>query len=205
MKSYLRKRWHDWRTKKSVFSKVTDLLFVLLVIAMLIPASRREIRLLAARITAFSPKAIQEDQQESLSADTYNWTIFDLDGNRIPFNHFQGQAIFLNFWATWCAPCIAEMPDIQALYDQFGDEAAFVLVSDEKPERIRDFMESRGFDMPVYLRRGGAPPDFASRTIPITFVIAPDGRIVIRKTGVAKWNSSSMQSLMRELIDQSGT
>lgn len=203
MKSYLRKRWHDWRTKKSLFSKITDLLFILLVIAMLIPASRREIRLVAARLTASSPKAIHEEKQEVVSEQTYNWTLYDLEGNKVPFRQFRGQAIFLNFWASWCAPCIAEKPEIQALYDQFGSEAAFVLVSDESPERIRQFMETRGFDMPVYIRRGGAPPDFASGTIPVSFVIAPDGRIVIRKTGASKWNSSSMQSLMRELIDQS--
>ncbi len=56
--------------------------------------------------------------------------------------------------------------------------------------------------MPVYIRRGGVPADLASGSIPVTFVISPDGQIVIRKTGVAKWNSNMMQELMRELIAQ---
>jgi thiol-disulfide isomerase/thioredoxin len=202
MKSYLRKRWNDYWTKKSWFSKITDLLFVLFVIAMLMPFSRQVIRITASNLLAFSPKTIAEEKQPSLSASTYNWVFYDLDGHAVPFSTFRGKAVFLNFWATWCAPCIAEMPDIQQLYDQFGDRVAFILISDESPERISSFMEGRGFDMPVYVRRGGAPDDFASRSIPTTFVISPQGQVVIRKTGVAKWNSNRMQQLMESLIPE---
>lgn len=202
MKHYIRKRWNDYWTKKSWFSKISDLIFVLFIIAMLVPASRKAIRITASRILASSPKSIADDKQLSLAASTYDWLVYDMDGKAIPLSNFRGKAIFLNFWATWCAPCIAEMPDIQELYDQFGEEAAFLLVSDEDPERIHNFMKNRGFDMPVYIRRGGVPADLASGSIPVTFVISPDGQIIIRKTGVAKWNSNKMQDLMRELIAQ---
>ncbi len=203
MNHYIRKRFNDYWQKKSWFTKITDLFFVLLVIAMIIPSSRQAIRMTASRLMASSPKTISEDRQQLISASTYNWVFYDLEGNAVSYADFRGKAIFLNFWATWCAPCIAEMPDIQDLYDQFGDQAAFLLVSDEKPERIQAFMERRGFDMPVYIRRGGVPADFASGSIPVTFVISPEGQIIIRKTGVAKWNSNSMQELMRELIGRS--
>lgn len=202
MNNYIRKRFNDYWQKKSWFTKVTDLFFVLLVIAMLIPASRQAIRMTASRLLASSPKTLAEDRQQLLSQSTYNWVFYDLDGNAVSFADFRGKAVFLNFWATWCAPCIAEMPDIRDLYDQFGSEAAFFLISDEQPERIRNFMERRGFDMPVYIRRGGVPADFSSGSIPVTFVISPEGQIVIRKTGVAKWNSNTMQELMRELISR---
>jgi thiol-disulfide isomerase/thioredoxin len=202
MKHYIRKRWNDYWTKKSWFSKISDLIFILFIIAMLIPVSRKAIRITASRILASSPKSIADDKQLSLAASTYDWVVYDMDGKAVPISNFRGQAIFLNFWATWCAPCIAEMPDIQELYDQFGEEAAFLLVSDEDPARIQNFINNRGFDMPVYTRRGGVPADFASGSIPVTFVVSPDGQIVIRKTGVAKWNSNKMQELMRELIAQ---
>jgi thiol-disulfide isomerase/thioredoxin len=202
MKHYIRKRWNDYWTKKSWFSKISDLFFVLFIIAMLIPTSRKAIRIAASNILASSPKSIAADKQLSLAASTYDWLVYDMEGRAIPFSNFRGQTIFLNFWATWCAPCIAEMPDIQKLYDQFGDEAAFLLVSDEDPARILNFMKKRGFDMPVYIRRGGVPSDLASGSIPVTFVISPKGQIVIRKTGVAKWNSNKMQDLMHELIAQ---
>ncbi len=203
MIKYIKKRLNEYWDKKSWFSKLTDLLFILLLIAMLIPASRKSIRIAASRVIAFSPKTISEENQTVLEPSTYDWVIFDLNGNSVPFSQFRGQAVFLNFWATWCAPCIAEMPDIQDLYNDFGDQAAFVLVSDESPERIRHFMEQRKLDMPVYVRRGGVPHDFASNSIPVTYVISPQGQVVIRKSGVAKWNSKSMQQLMQQLVGQS--
>ena len=198
---YLKKQWEKF-TQKSLFGKVSDILFVLLVIAMLIPASRKQISAFTARLIAMSPSVIAPEKQQTLSASDYQWIFRDMQGVSVSLSDYAGKPIFLNFWATWCPPCIAEMPDIQKLYDQFGDQAAFILISDEDPQQISQFMKKRGFNMPVYLHQSKVPALFASSSIPTTFVISPEGKIVISKTGAAKWNSRKMVSLMTEMLHQ---
>ncbi|PKP51892.1 MAG: redoxin [Bacteroidetes bacterium HGW-Bacteroidetes-1] len=201
MLEYIKKRWQNYNKTKSVFSKISDIIFVLLVVGMLIPASRRQISAFMAGLLATSPKTIEKDQQDHVSAEAYQWEFSSLDGETVRLSDFGSQPVFLNFWATWCPPCIAEMPDIQDLYDNYGDKAAFLLVTNEEPAIVRSFMKKRGFNMPVYIQKGGVPPVFASNSIPTTFLISAEGNVLIRKTGAAKWNSKKMQATMKQLTD----
>ena len=202
MSTYIKKRLSEYWSKKGWFSKLSDLVFVILVIAMLIPASRRQISTFVSGITAMSPSSVPDEKQETLGQQEYKWTVTDMNGNAVSLSNFEGQPVFLNFWATWCPPCIAEMPDIQDLYDKYGDQVAFLLVTDEEPSKVRAFMERKTFDMPVYFHQMAVPKLFESQNIPITFIISPDGKIVIRKTGAAKWNSDKMHSLFDEMLEQ---
>lgn len=202
MKDYIRQRWNKYWTTKSWFSKISDLIFLLLVIGMLIPASRKEISAFMSGILASSPKELKETQQQTVPQEAWNWSFSSIDGQQHYLNDFKGKPIFLNFWATWCPPCIAEMPDIQDLYNQFGQDAVFLLITDETPQKVTAFMQKRGFEMPVYIHRGGVPEIFATNSIPTTWIIDPEGVITIRKTGAAKWNSKSMQQTMQEYISR---
>ncbi|MDA3941944.1 MAG: TlpA disulfide reductase family protein [Bacteroidetes bacterium] len=202
MSSYLKKRWKDYWDKKGWFSKLSDLIFVILVVAMLIPSSRKEISAFVSGLTAMSPKNLPAEEQATLGSGEFNWTLTSSNGNPVALSAFEGKVIFLNFWATWCPPCIAEMPDIQELYNKYGDRVAFLLVTDEKPETVTAFMERKGFEMPVFYHRQAVPGLFASQSIPTTFIINPNGKIVIRKTGAAKWNSQKMHQLIDEMLIQ---
>lgn len=196
MKEYIQKRWKTYWNTKGWFSKITDLLFVFLVIGMIIPASRKEISAFMAGLMASSPKTIESDAQQTLTDEAWDWQLVDMKGQLVSLGQYKGQTILLNFWATWCPPCIAEMPDIQALYDGFSDKAVFLLVSDEKPALINEFAQKKGYNMPFYQQAGTTPPEFSTNSIPTTWIINPEGKIVIRKTGAAKWNSASMQELI---------
>ncbi|MDP3462615.1 MAG: TlpA disulfide reductase family protein [Bacteroidales bacterium] len=198
---YIKKQWEKF-TQKTLFGKASDILFVLLIIAMLIPASRKQISAFTARLIAMNPSVIDLEKQKTLSASEYQWEFTDMQGNTVSLSDFEGKPVFLNFWATWCPPCIAEMPDIQKLYDRFGEQAAFILISDEDPQQISQFMQKRGFNMPVYIHKTRVPALFASSSIPTTFVISPEGGIIIQKTGAAKWNSKKMVGLMTEMLQQ---
>jgi len=200
MSSYLKKRWSTYWNKKGWFSKVSDLVFVLLVIAMLIPASRKQLSTFVTGITAMSPKSLPSEKQEKLGQQDYKWSFTDVNGNAVSLGSFDGKPVFLNFWATWCPPCIAEMPDIQELYNQYSDRVAFLLITDEQPEKVKAFLERKAFDMPVYFHRSAIPPIFESQSIPTTFIISPEGKVVIRKTGAAKWNSSKMHELLDKML-----
>lgn len=132
----------------------------------------------------------------------FNMPLITLDGNRTNLRKFEGKTIFLNFWATWCPPCIAEMPNIQKLYTDFQDaeDIVFVMLSlDEDPEKARAFMERKEFTMPVYFLAGRQPGVYNSTVVPTTYVISPDGYIVTEKRGMANYNTTSFREFLSGL------
>lgn len=115
---------------------------------------------------------------------------------------YRGKVVFLNIWASWCPPCIAEMPSIASLYDQMkdDDDVEFLLVSmDENFEDAKMFMTSRDFDMPIYHYRGRDRETYPSDLIPTTYVITPDGRIAMEKKGMAKYDSPEFVEFIEKL------
>ena len=128
----------------------------------------------------------------------YNLKLTDRDGNPTSLLHFQGNVIFMNIWATWCPPCIAEMPDIHDLYQEMkNDDIVFVMLSvDDDLQKAISFVDKKGFEFPVYQLAGPMPVAFESSAIPTTFVISPEGKIVVRKSGMAKYNSQKFREYL---------
>lgn len=128
----------------------------------------------------------------------YNFKLIDERGQIIDFNQFEGQTVFLNFWATWCPPCIAEMPDIHDLYIQVKDEnVAFVLISqDEQFDKAKNFLERKKYTFPIYQLASRLPEPFSSRSIPVTFVLSPEGKIIAKRTGMAKYDTEEFRNLL---------
>ncbi|MDQ3651228.1 MAG: redoxin domain-containing protein [Acidobacteriota bacterium] len=134
----------------------------------------------------------------------YNWTVQSLDGRYLKLEEVKGKAVFLNFWATWCAPCLAEMPSIQRLYEKTKDKGVVILcVTQEDYETVSRFMSEKGYSFPIYLLRGNPPEVFKSDTIPSTFIFSPDGRVVFKHTGAAKWDDETTVSFLQSLVEQS--
>jgi thiol-disulfide isomerase/thioredoxin len=109
--------------------------------------------------------------------------------------------VFLNFWATWCVPCVAELPGIQRLYDKLRDErVAFVCVSPEAGPTVNSFIQEKGFTVPVFTLSGDPPPVFKVEGYPSTFIVAPDGRIAFNLTGTAIWDDDSSVRFIKRLL-----
>ena len=124
-----------------------------------------------------------------LQAD-YNWSLRRIDGSEVQMTDFKHKIVFLHFWATWCVPCVAELPGIQRLYDRFkGDErVAFVIISQENPEIVKYYAEEKGYTLPVFVIEGDQPPVFRSDTLPSTFILSPNGKIAFSMAGTARWD-----------------
>ena len=128
----------------------------------------------------------------------------DESGSVISLGHFEGEVVFMNIWATWCPPCIAEMPSIHALYNTFSeyDNVNFLLVSmDEDFDKAKEFMSRRGYEMPIYHFRRKAPGTYQSQVIPTTYVISSDGRLMLEKQGLAKYDTPEFEAFLRELAE----
>lgn len=145
-------------------------------------------------------KAEYYEEDERLKA-SYDFVLTDFNQNEVPFEKFRNKPVFINFWATWCPPCIAEMPDIQKLYDEFeGSDVSFVMISlDKDPEKAKKFIERKNYTFPVYFLSTSIPDVYESSTIPTTFILSPKGEIVMQRKGMADYYNKTMINFIRSL------
>lgn len=150
---------------------------------------------------SFSPSIKKVTDSKKIS--DYHWKLIGLNSKDIDFENLKGKVIFLNFWATWCPPCIAEMPSVQAFYNDYKDKVAFVFVTNDSWETVRQFYENNNYDLPVHSATSNPPiglPEINS--IPTTFIIDKNGFIRINKTGAANWNGSSFRNDIDKLLSE---
>ena len=123
----------------------------------------------------------------------YNLNLISFNNAELSLEDLKGKVIFLNFWASWCPPCRAEMPTIQNLYNKMKNrkDLIFVMVSlDNDSSKAKAFIKSSSFDFPVYFLNGYFPKIYDSGTIPSTYVISKDGKIVAKEVEMADYNTS---------------
>ena len=128
------------------------------------------------------------------------WRFQTLDGAPATLGDFRGRVVVLNFWATWCGPCVAEIPSLERLHKALATDAvAFVLISDEDAATIRAFLARRNYSLTSYRSLASPPGLLASDGIPTTFIVAPDGRVIVRHVGMARWDDPATVSFIRSL------
>jgi thiol-disulfide isomerase/thioredoxin len=131
----------------------------------------------------------------------------DADGATHALADFHGQVLVVNFWATWCEPCVREMPTLDALQAQLGSDRFHVIVIDQDREGVKaagPFLESRGLrDLTLYAEPAlHFVKDAGLRGLPTSLVIDREGREVARLEGTATWDSPEMIAELRRLIGQ---
>lgn len=132
----------------------------------------------------------------------YNLALASIDGQQVHLSDFKGKVLFINIWATWCAPCIAEMPGIQSLYEEASSDVAFIMLSmDDSNEKAKKFIERKGFTFPVYLPASKVPEMLRAPSIPTTLVVNKEGKIVSKKVGMAKYNTKKFKRFLEELTE----
>ena len=120
-------------------------------------------------------------EEEEVPEQMPDFTVVDGEGNQVSLSEFFGKPIILNFWASWCGPCKSEMPDFEAVYQEYGDEIAFLMVnctdgSRETVETAKTFIQEQGYTFPVYYdTQLDASITYGASTIPMTFFIDKDG------------------------------
>lgn len=128
----------------------------------------------------------------------------DGNGNSFSLSSLKGKVVFINFWATWCPPCRAELRSINNLYEKFknNDKIIFLMVDvDGKYKSSAKFMRKHHFDLPVYIAEGEIPPMYLGDAIPTTVILNKEGTIVIRHTGAADYNTRAVEKGLMQLIN----
>ncbi len=124
-------------------------------------------------------------------------------GETVKISELKGKVIFINFWASWCPPCRAEMPTIEKLYDQFksNEDVVFLIVNaDEDFSKAARYMQDHDYEMPVYVPAGNIPYVYLSGALPTTVMINKQGEMVFRHAGAADYSDPKMVEFVKKLI-----
>ncbi len=115
--------------------------------------------------------------------------------------NMKGEATLVNFWGTWCGPCVSEMPSLQKLYEAKGKEVNFAFVAiNDKPEKINSFLKKYSYTFPVYDLESKFSKQIHPLTLPITYILNKKGEIVFMERGSADWNAQKVHQLLDSLI-----
>ena len=128
------------------------------------------------------------------------WKLHRLDNADVEFSDLSGRVVFLNLWATWCGPCVAEMPSLQALYDSLKNEpVAFLTVSDEPLDTLQRFTKRKGLSMPMFQSVSTKPEKFEFEGFPTTLILDKTGTVVLAEEGGRRWNDRNVITFIRKL------
>ncbi|MBQ9698752.1 MAG: TlpA family protein disulfide reductase, partial [Acidaminococcaceae bacterium] len=150
------------------------------------------------------------NQNKGASIPAVPFTLTDQYGRTHTLSQYKGKVIFLNFWATWCPPCRAEMPDIQKLYErspQEGEDAVTVLgvaspgLGNEKDEAgIKAFMKENGYTYPVLMdKKGELFRAYGIRAIPTTYMIDRNGNLAGRVQGAL--SAENLERIVKQVLN----
>ena len=142
--------------------------------------------------------------KEPKAARTIRFRIED-DGGTGTLEDYRGKYVLVNFWATWCAPCRKEMPQIAELQDEFGGDRFQVLTlatGRNTPAGIQRFFEENGIEnLPRHQDpKSSAAREFGVIALPITVILNPEGQEIARLIGDAEWNSDSAKAIIAALV-----
>ncbi len=194
----IKKKWQE----KSLLSKISDIVFITILVALLFPQGRMAIGGFVNKIKAKIDNPDLLDDAQQLSDADFNWNLKNKNNETVNLEQSKGKVIFINLWATWCPPCVGEMPEIESLYQKYKDNenVEFYIISNEDISKIENFRKEKSYNFPVYQSLQNTPIIFSSRSIPTTFVISKDKKMVIRKIGASNWGGKKMVNIIESLI-----
>lgn len=151
----------------------------------------------------------EEAAEEVKTIPAIDFTLKDQYGNTHTLSDYKGKTVFLNFWATWCSPCRAEMPDIQKLYEEFQQEEEDIVIlgvaapnlgREKSEEGIKGFLEENGYTYPVVMdTEAEAFQAYGINSFPTTFMIDKDGNVFGYIPG--QLSEETMRDIIRQTVD----
>ncbi|MBC7744738.1 MAG: TlpA family protein disulfide reductase [Flavobacterium sp.] len=125
-----------------------------------------------------------------------------LGGKSLHLADLKGKVVFVNFWTTWCPPCVAEMPSVNSLFNKIksNEKVVFIMVDmDNKLKRSEAFMKRKKYNLPVYGPITDVPEQLFQGSLPTTVIINKKGEIVFKHEGMADYDSGDIEKFLNEL------
>lgn len=180
---------------------MANALFILLfLIIILIPSAKALVMQGLMEIGLFKPSI--SNQKNTPKIDLSAIKFKDAKSNVLSLGDLKGKIVFLNFWATWCPPCLAEMPSVNKLYQQFGNdsEVVFLLIdADGDFVKAQAYMDRKKYKMSIYTFASSIPKEIFSGSLPTTLVFDKKGRISYTGEGAANYANPKFITFIQEL------
>lgn len=170
------------------------LVIAALLVPLLLPAAEK---ITAADYRAVGLQALKEGTR------SIDFELRDLNGKKVSLSSYKGKVVFLNFWATWCPPCRAEMPSMQRLHTRFKDQGLVILAVNlqEEARTVRKFMAANKLTFQVLLDTDGRiGAIYGARNIPTTYLIGRDGSVLAGTMGALEWDSKEHLAFFIRLL-----
>ncbi|CAN5427932.1 hypothetical protein BH09BAC3_BH09BAC3_06710 [soil metagenome] len=144
--------------------------------------------------------SIKPAQEEATDTDIARVKLTDLNGQVLQLKALQGKVVFINLWATWCGPCLQEMPSIERAQEMLKEKnIKFLLASNEEADRIQSFVKSRSLNS-SYVRLENME-ELAVPALPTTYVFNQEGKLVFSETGSRQWDSPENIEMLTKIIN----
>ena len=150
-----------------------------------------------------SCKEVNKDKPVTILPDTTfeKIKLADLKSNSFSLKQYAGKTIFINFWATWCKPCIAEMPTIEKAQNILNKEkVVFLIASNEAIEEIDAFKKAHNFNLNYCQIQNSE--ELGLQVLPTTYIFNPDGSLVFSESGYRKWDEKSNIDMILKIVNK---
>ncbi|MBS1523412.1 MAG: TlpA family protein disulfide reductase [Bacteroidetes bacterium] len=194
------------RFKKITFSDIVTVVLTLITAALIFSIKARTWAIMGLMSLGFYNPKIPTIKPGEKLMPAPAMTVQTVDGKTIDLQQQKGKVVFINFWATWCPPCRAEMPSVNEFYEKVKNDPGIVFLSVDVDNRLNNssaFMKSSGYNIPVYGGNlDGLPTTFYSGTIPTTLVIDKRGLVVFNHAGKASYDGDEFAKFVLGLTKQ---
>lgn len=195
------------KDKISVSNIFTGVLMIFVIAMLFSPDFKGLVTQNLMKIGLFQPNVPDGPSEEltaNFVANSQNEEILfkNPEGHVIELADQRGKVVFINFWATWCPPCIAEMPSINKLYSEFKDDdkVVFMMVDvDNNRAKSQKFMDKRKFNLPVYTPASQIPSSYMGGSIPTTIVLNKYGKVVFKHEGMGDFSNEEFRTFLTKL------
>lgn len=126
-------------------------------------------------------------------------SLLSMTDEPISKDRYANKILILNLWATWCAPCIREMPDLVEMQKLLPDDFVLLLASDEEPERINRFLTKSSFDL-EFIRINNSIESLGVYSLPTTFIVGKDGELLETLVGARNWNDEELIKNLKKYL-----
>ncbi|HEY5720082.1 MAG TPA: TlpA disulfide reductase family protein [Gammaproteobacteria bacterium] len=164
-------------------------------------------RLLPLLLLLFTPPLAAWEFQPYAGGEAPPFTLEDLDGREHTLAQYRGKVLVVNFWATWCPPCVAEMPSLDRLQQALAGTPFQVLAlnAGDEPFDVAMFLRRVPVEVPILLDENlVVQAAWGVKLLPTTLVVDPGGRIVYRETGEREWDHPQAVAALRALLPGGG-
>ncbi|SDM59327.1 TlpA family protein disulfide reductase [Kriegella aquimaris] len=180
--------------------KVLNILPILVVLAFFVTPLGYYGKVLLNRIFATEPTIIQSTNRNRIT--DYDWKLRDESSDYFNFKKSQGKVVFINFWATWQLPSVAQLNDIQELYDRYRDKVDFYIITDEENTPVVEFMEKNDYTFPITYQIIGESSPITLLKPSGSYILDKNGFIVVHQTAISDWDNKKVTTLLDSLLSE---